>query len=171
MELQFRERVRDYNHTVFDNGTTHKVKTGGVFELGSVSADIAYLDPPYAPPSDDADYIKRYHFLEGLSLYWRGADIMEETKTKKLRKRFTPFAYKRTIEAALAETFDQFRHSGAIVLSYSSNAVPSAERIVEILSQFKSHVEVREIAHTYSFGTHVRATRRSVNEYIFIGRD
>ena len=29
--------------------------------------DLVYLDPPYAPPSDDNDYIKRYHFLEGLS--------------------------------------------------------------------------------------------------------
>lgn len=84
------------------------------------------------PPSDDADYIKRYHFLEGLSVYWRGVNIMEHTVTKKLEKRFTPFAYKRTIEDALSRTFHHFQGAGAIVLSYSSNALPHADRIVEL---------------------------------------
>jgi len=29
--------------------------------------DLVYLDPPYVPRSDDNCYVKRYHFLEGLS--------------------------------------------------------------------------------------------------------
>ena len=33
-------------------------------------ADLVYLDPPYAPPRDDNDYLKRYWFLEGLATYW-----------------------------------------------------------------------------------------------------
>ena len=48
---------------------------------------IAYLDPPYAPPRDDTCYVKRYHFLEGLATYWRGQEIMWETRTRKLVKR------------------------------------------------------------------------------------
>ena len=58
---------------------------------------IAYLDPPYAPPRDDTCYVKRYHFLEGLATYWRGQEIMWETRTRKLRKRHTPFGSKRTV--------------------------------------------------------------------------
>ena len=51
--------------------------------------DLVYLDPPYVPPSDDNCYIKRYHFLEGLSKYWNGEEIMENTKVKKIKKKGT----------------------------------------------------------------------------------
>ena len=166
----FRERVAGYNATVFSNGRSHDVLHGDVAEI-SGDWDVVYLDPPYAPPRDDADYMKRYHFLEGLSVYWRGQTLMPETKTRKIEKRFTPFAYKRTIEDALARTFYQFRDSGAIVLSYSSNALPGKERIVELLKDVKPVVEVRSLPHRYSFGTHAAASRRVVEEYLFIGRD
>lgn len=170
MADHFRDRVRDYNRTVFSNDRHSTVTTADVTDVPRDAYDVVYLDPPYAPPSDDADYMKRYHFLEGLSVYWRGQAIMQNTKTKKIVKKFTPFAYKRTIEDALARTFEQFRSSESIVLSYSSNAVPSKERIVEILSSYRKTVEVRVIDHKYSFGTHSAAARSAVSEYIFIGR-
>jgi adenine-specific DNA-methyltransferase len=171
MSQQFRECVAAYNNTVFDNEHTSQAVSGDVSDLQGREADLVYLDPPYAPPRDDADYMKRYHFLEGLSVYWRGQTIMEETKTKKIAKKFTPFAYKRTIDDALVRTFEQFSNSGAIVLSYSSNAVPGRDRIVSLLSTVKKHVDVKVIDHTYSFGTHSTASRTAVSEYLFIGRD
>lgn len=167
----FRERAADYNATVFSNGKRSRARRGEVFDIPHTAPDLVYLDPPYAPPSDDNDYIKRYHFLEGLSVYWRGVNIMENTKTKKLEKRFTPFAYKRTIEDALLRSFEHFEEAGAIVLSYSSNAIPDATRIRDLLGKVKPHVEVLAIDHKYSFGTHVAAARRDVSEYLFIGRD
>ncbi|MGC4962999.1 DNA adenine methylase [Gordonia sp. DT218] len=167
--------VDEYNSTVFSNGQSNRSVSGDIFDLDisglGTAPDLVYLDPPYAPPTDDNDYIKRYHFLEGLSAYWRGMTIMEHTKTKKLTKRYTPFAYKHTIEDALVRTFEHFEASGAIVLSYSSNALPGADRIVDLLGKVKPSVEVVAIDHKYSFGTHVAATRRDVSEYLFIGRD
>lgn len=171
MSEHFRECVEEYNATVFDLGTESVVYSGDVFDLPDLDADIVYLDPPYAPPKDDADYMKRYHFLEGLSVYWRGVEIMPETKTKKIAKRYTPFAYKRSIEGALASVFEKFHDSRAIVLSYSSNALPGVDRIVELLGEVKPRVEVQAIDHKYSFGTHAGATRRNASEYIFVGRD
>lgn len=167
----FRERVSEYNAIVFDNHQTHTCHHGDVFDLQETRPDLVYLDPPYAPPRDDADYIKRYHFLEGLSVYWEGLTIMQDTKTKKLPKKYTPFAYKRSIEDALLRTFEHFEHAGAIVLSYSSNAVPDAARIVDLLGKVKANVEVVAIDHKYSFGTHSTATRRNASEYLFIGRN
>jgi adenine-specific DNA-methyltransferase len=167
----FRERAAGYNAMVFSNKQRNTVRCGDVFDIPYTTPELVYLDPPYAPPSDDNDYIKRYHFLEGLSVYWRGLTIMENTKTKKLEKRFTPFAYKRTIEDALARTFEHFQGAGAIVLSYSSNAIPDATRILDLLGKVKPHVETIAIDHKYSFGTHAAATRRDVSEYLFIGRD
>lgn len=167
----FRERVADYNATVFSNRLKSTAIKGDVFDIAERAPDVVYLDPPYAPPRDDNDYIKRYHFLEGLSVYWRDVTIMENTKTKKLEKRFTPFAYKRTIEDALLRTFEHFKEAGTIVLSYSSNAIPDAGRIVDLLGKVKTSVEVVSIDHKYHFGTHAAATRRDVAEYLFIGRD
>ncbi|WP_431230835.1 DNA adenine methylase [Paenarthrobacter nicotinovorans] len=167
----FRERAAEYNAAVFSS-PGHKVAyTGDVCDVPEEAFDVVYLDPPYAPPTDDADYTKRYHFLEGLSDYWAGREIMSWTKTKKLPKQHSLFANKKTIEGALEATLDRFKASGAIVLSYSSNALPGEARLKEMLCDVKSSVEVRVIPHTYHFGTHSAANRRSVVEYLFIGTD
>lgn len=170
MREHFAERVAEYNATVFDDGQQHTSIVGDVTDLDGSDWDLVYLDPPYAPASDDADYMKRYHFLQGLAVYWRGQEIMPETRTKKIRKKFTPFAYKRTIADALSASFEQFADAGTIVLSYSSNAVPDARTIMALLSRVKKDVQVLPIDHTYTFGTHATATRRTVDEYLFVAR-
>lgn len=165
----FAERVAEYNQVVFDSGQRCTAMSGDVFDLDPAPYDVVYLDPPYAPPRDDNCYIKRYHFLEGLAVYWRGQTIMENTRTKKLAKRYTPFSYKHTVTDALHRTLKQFKDS-TIVLSYSSNAVPDADTIEALMREVKDDVEIRLIDHKYSFGTHSAAQRRAVFEYIFIGR-
>lgn len=164
----FRRRAGEYSSAVFDNGQPCRARCGDVSSLPG-GYDLVYLDPPYAPPRDDNCYVKRYHFLEGLSVYWRGQQIMEHTRTKKLAKKYTPFSYKRTVTQALRDTFEQFADS-TIVLSYSSNAVPDAATIEAELRKVKDRVEIRCIDHRYSFGTHATARRREVAEYVFIGR-
>ena len=165
----FREAAREYNAVIFDNGRSNVALCQDVAHIDPDGFDLVYLDPPYAPPHDDNDYIKRYHFLEGLSLYWRGQQIMENTVTKKLVKKFTPFAYKRTIRDALRQTFHHFRHS-TIVLSYSSNSIPDQQELFHLLRGEKTHVDVITVPHRYSFGTHAMAVRRQVDEYIFVAR-
>jgi len=168
LRQHFVEAVEAYNHVVFE-GPDCRALQGDVRQLEAGGIDVVYLDPPYAPPKDDNCYIKRYHFLEGLAVYWDGLTILENTKTKKLEKRYTPFSYKHTVAAALLETFEQFRHS-TIVLSYSSNAVPDAETIERLLRSVKKDVRVLSIDHRYHFGTHAQAQRRSVAEYLFVGQ-
>lgn len=165
----FVETAAEYNSVVFDSGQPCTAIQSDVFDIDPLGYDLVYLDPPYAPPKDDNCYIKRYHFLEGLSVYWRGQEIMENTRTKKLVKRFTPFSYKRTIVDALRDTFKRFSES-TIVLSYSSNAVPDAGTIEALLREVKDQVEIREIDHRYHFGTHHAASRREAVEYFFVGR-
>jgi adenine-specific DNA-methyltransferase len=168
MEQQFRECARAYGRVVFRAGVEHQAVCSDVFALPRRPWDVVYLDPPYAPASDDNCYIKRYHFLEGLSVYWEGRRIMAQTKTKKLEKRFTPFSYKRTIADALDRTLDRFTGS-ALVLSYSSNAVPDLDTVRGLMLGHRRSVEVRSFEHRYSFGTHVAARRRQTRELLFIG--
>lgn len=168
MEQQFRECARAYGRVVFRAGSEHHAVSGDVFALPARPWDVVYLDPPYAPAADDNCYIKRYHFLEGLSTYWQGQRIMEQTKTKKLEKRFTPFSYKRTIVDALDRTLDRFPGS-ALVLSYSSSAVPDLDTVRGLMLGHRRDVEVRSFEHRYSFGTHAAARRRQTHELVFIG--
>ncbi len=112
----FRERVHEYNRVVFAINNRCRAVCADVFDLEPEPYDLVYLDPPYAPPTDDNCYIKRYHFLEGLSVYWRGQTILEGTRTRKLAKRYTPFSYKHTVTDALRQTFKRFSNSTIVAI-------------------------------------------------------
>jgi adenine-specific DNA-methyltransferase len=167
LESLFREAVEVFNRAVFTGKESCSAVCADVFELPKEGFALAYFDPPYAPPRDDTCYIKRYHFLEGLATYWRGQEIMWETRTRKLRKRYTPFAYKHSAGPALDDLFGHF-DGAALVVSYGSNAALTKTELEEMLRQHRQSVECIEVPHSYGFGTHASAQRRRVVEYIYI---
>jgi adenine-specific DNA-methyltransferase len=169
IEEHFLEQVEAFNRVVFDNGRRHTVKRADVFSLKPRGVDLVYLDPPYVPRSDDNCYMKRYHFLEGLSCYWKGVRIMEDTKVKKIEKPFTPFSYRKSAIEAFDRMFQVYRDS-IIVLSYSSNGFPDREEIESLLRRYKANVTAFEKPHRYHFGTHDKVARAEVNEYLIVGR-
>lgn len=168
IEEHFLEQVEKFNRVVFDNGRRHTVKQMDVFDIKPRGVDLVYLDPPYVPRSDDNCYVKRYHFLEGLSCYWRGLEIMKETKVKKIQKKFTPFSYRRTAIDAFERLFHTYRKS-TIVLSYSSNGYPDLAELEVLMSRHKQKIEVHQRPHRYHFGTHKGVERALVNEYLLVG--
>jgi adenine-specific DNA-methyltransferase len=165
----FVEQVKAFNRVIFDNGRRHAVKRSDVFRLRPRGIDLAYLDPPYVPRSDDNCYMKRYHFLEGLSCYWKDARIMEETRVKKIEKPYTPFSYRKTAINAFDRLFRLYRDS-IIVLSYSSNGFPDLPELEGLLRRYKPTVTVHEKPHRYHFGTHDAVERAEVNEYLIVGQ-
>jgi DNA adenine methylase/adenine-specific DNA-methyltransferase len=169
IEEHFLEQIETFNRVVFDNGRRHTTKWADVFALRPRNIDLVYLDPPYVPRADDNCYIKRYHFLEGLSCYWRGMEVMKDTKVKKLEKRFTPFSYRRTAIDAFEKLFHQYRNS-TIVLSYSSNGFPDRDELEALLRKYKRKIDIYEKPHRYHFGTHNGVERANVFEYLLVGR-
>ena len=169
LEEHFLEQVAVYNDAVFSNGRQNAALRSDVFELPRKKVDLVYLDPPYVPRADDNCYIKRYHFLEGLSSYWENLPIDESTKVKKIAKRYTPFSYRRTAVDAFDRMFRKFKGS-QIALSYSSNGFPDLSELVALMEKYKSSVEVFEKPHRYHFGNHVGVERAEVVEYLIIGR-
>jgi adenine-specific DNA-methyltransferase len=167
LELLFREAVGRCNAAVMA-GPASTSRCGDVFTVDPAQAALVYLDPPYAPPRDDTCYVKRYHFLEGLATYWRGQEIMWETKTRKLVKRETPFGSKRTVRVALDRLFDHFGAARTLVVSYGSNADLDAGELEALLGRHRHTVRRIEIPHSYAFGTHRAATRRVATEYVFV---
>jgi adenine-specific DNA-methyltransferase len=169
LEEHFLEQIAVFNKVTFDNGKRHTVKRADVFSLRPTGVDLVYLDPPYVPRSDDNCYMKRYHFLEGLSCYWRGVHIMEDTKVKKIEKPHTPFGSRKTALDAFDRLFRLYRRS-KIVLSYSSNGYPDREILEDLLRRYKSRVSAFERPHRYHFGTHSRVERAAVREYLIVGQ-
>ncbi len=167
----FIEQVNVYNEAIFDNKKQNLSFNQDIFLFNEsqFEIDLVYLDPPYVPKSDDNCYIKRYHFLEGLSNYWIGEKILESTKVKKIEKKYTPFSYKKTAIEAFDKIFKKFS-SSIIVLSYSSNAYPELDDLIKLLSKYKNEVKVFEKPYNYHFGNHSGAKRKSVNEYLIIGK-
>lgn len=163
----FHEAVDSFNAAIFPGACESRSSCADVFDLPTAGFPVVYLDPPYAPPRDDTCYIKRYHFLEGLATYWRGQEILWKTKTRKIAKRWTPFAYKRTVRDALDRLFDHFEEA-TLVVSYGSNASLSCDELEGVLARHKHRVKRIEIPHRYAFGTHTMASRRQATEYVFV---
>src|SRR5437588_4674 len=148
----FLESIELFNKLVYDSGRSHTAFCGDVFNAPT-EVDLVYLDPPYVPRSDDNCYIKRYHFVEGLACYWQGVDILQNSKVKKIRKKFTPFSYRRTAVEAFDTLFARFQRS-ILVLSYSSNGYPDLPELVTLMKRYKRQVTIHEHYHRYHFGTH-----------------
>lgn len=89
---QFLEAVDAVNKAVFDNGKPNKSRNGDAMDLRIEQADLVYIDPPYYSPLSDNEYVRRYHFVEGLARDWKGVEIQEHTQTKKFKSYPTPFS-------------------------------------------------------------------------------
>ena len=79
---QFLANAALVNDAVFSNGKRNRAICGDVMTLRARSS-LVYIDPPYYSPFSDNEYVRRYHFVEGLAHNWEGVEIQEHTKTKK----------------------------------------------------------------------------------------
>lgn len=166
-EEQFLKAVITINEAVFSNKKHNKSYNEDSMKL-KVKADLVYIDPPYYTPKSDNEYVRRYHFVEGLARDWQGVEIQEETKTKKFKSYPTPFSTKDGASDAFDKIFKRYKNS-ILIVSYSSNSLPSMGDMVELIKKYKDNVEVIPVEYTYSFGTRTNTTRNNVQEYIFVG--
>lgn len=171
MREQFLNNVDVVNSAVFDNGKINKAVCGDAMEL-SETADLVYIDPPYYSPYSDNEYVRRYHFVEGLARDWQGVEIQQNTKTKKFKSYATPFSTKNGSEEAFDRLFEKYK-SSVLIVSYSSNSYPDKDTMIALLSKYKAHVNIVPIDYTYSFGNQRAATthRNKVQEFLFVGYD
>lgn len=74
MEEQIRNAAFLINQVVFNNERKHKTRHGDAV-TAPFKADLVCLDPTYFSPLSDNEYVRRYHFVEGLARDWKGIDI------------------------------------------------------------------------------------------------
>lgn len=167
MEEQIRNAAGLINAAVFDNGQQNRARHGDAMTT-RFKADLAYIDPPYYSPLSDNEYVRRYHFVEGLARNWEGVDMQWHTKTKKFKSYPTPFSSRSGAADAFDKLFRRLKDS-ILLVSYSSNSLPTREEIISLMSKYKRHVEVIDIDYRYSFANQSNDTRNEVQEYLFVG--
>ena len=168
-EEQFIDAVNALNEAVFDNGKENAAFRGDAIACRQ-KADLVYIDPPYYSPLSDNEYVRRYHFVEGLACGWKDVEIQWHTSTRKFKNYPTPFSTKNGASEAFDKIFAKHRDS-VLVVSYSSNSLPSLDEMVAILSRYKK-VEVVKVDYTYSFANQsskVSDNKNKAQEYLFVG--
>lgn len=170
MEQQFLEAVNAVNKAIFDNKKSNIAIWGDAMVVPDVSPDLVYMDPPYYSPLSDNEYVRRYHFVEGLARDWKDVNIQENTKTKKFKSYPTPFSTKNGAAEAFYKLFAKYQDS-ILIVSYSSNSLPTQEEIIAMMKKYKKYVEVVPVDYKYSFGNQrtARTHRNNVQEYLFVG--
>jgi adenine-specific DNA-methyltransferase len=107
--------------------------------------DLVYLDPPYVGLSgSNEDYLKRYHFLEGLSEYKEWKKSINENSSIKAFKpisHISEWQNKREFRELLFDVINKHSQS-IVVLSYLAGAYPSEKEITEHFRKKFRHVSV-----------------------------
>ena len=166
---QFLKAVSDINEAVFSNGKKNKAVCGDSISLRA-NADLIYIDPPYFNPNGDNDYVRRYHFLEGLVRDWKGVEIDMNTKTHKFPSYRSQFSSREGTYKAFEKIFSKYRDKN-LVVSYSSNSLPSMDEMIEMMNKYVRKVEVVPIEYRYNFANQDINKKNNVQEYLFIGRN
>jgi len=167
----FIDAVLAINGAIFDNGKKNEARNSDAMKLRPLKNSLVYIDPPYFTPKSDAEYVRRYHFVEGLARDWEGVEIQEHTLTKKFKGYPTPFSTQIGASNAFDLLFKRFSEN-ILLVSYSSNSLPSLDEMVALMSKYKEHVEVIPVDYRYSFGNQknkIGSNRNSVQEYLFLG--
>lgn len=130
--------------------------------------DLVYLDPPYISLRDNGDdYLRRYHFLEGLCRYdeWENLiDASYQNLQFKKQGHISEWQDRRFFKDRLFSLIK--RHSeSTVALSYVDNAYPSKEEIENCFKDLFKEVQViqQALPHALSKGTK--------SELLFIGRN
>lgn len=164
------DAIEIINAAVFDNDKANKAKRCDAMSVRT-KPDLVYMDPPYYSPHSDNEYVRRYHFVEGLACDWQGVEMQWHTQTKKFKNYPTPFSSRVGAEDAFDKLFKKFQDS-VLLVSYSSNSLPTKEQLISLMAKYKTHVEVIDIDYKYSFGNQSHKkndNNNKVKEYLFIG--
>lgn len=99
--------------------------------------DLVYIDPPYVDRHNkNDDYLKRYHFLEGLCQYDKWQNLIDGNSYNRsivARDYINEWQKKNTFRDRLFSIVHKHRKS-IVVLSYLANVYPSQE---DLVSYFK----------------------------------
>lgn len=146
--------VNEVNECIFDSGSRCLSLNKSVFEVENVNYDLVYFDIPYLNAlgkNETSDYLKCYHFLEGISNYDEWSQLIDyESRNLRFKEQLEdkPFS-KQNIYGSLDVLFEKFQES-TIVFSYKIGGIPSVKEIEGIMKRYKRSVVTQTKHYTYA---------------------
>lgn len=150
----FLKFVNEANSMVFDSGTECRVINESILDIAETNYDLVYIDPPYVNidnKNETANYLKCYHFLEGMANYeeW-GNNIDESTANRRLLNVNETNDFKNaTIKSTFEEIIKKYRNS-TIVFSYKKGGIPSIDFLYRTMKKYKRNVTTRSQHYKYA---------------------
>lgn len=153
-ESHFRTFINEANELVFNSNTHCQATNESIFDLDERGYDLVYIDPPYLNAdgsNETSDYLKCYHFLEGMCNYDQWNSMMDK---KSINKRFHSISEqndfkKETIYQTFEEIISKYRES-TIILSYKLGGLPSINFLKELMGRYKRRVYTRSQQYNYA---------------------
>jgi adenine-specific DNA-methyltransferase len=160
------------NNLVFNSGRTCYSKNESIFTIDEGGYDLVYIDIPYIRQdgsNESSNYLRCYHFLEGLSKYSEWDELIDYSsinlrlKAIESQNDFT----KENIYERVEEILSKFRRS-IIVFSYKKGGIPSIEFIKRTMKKLKREVYTVSMHYKYALNNQNNNVQKN-REVLIIG--
>ena len=168
----FRFFVKEINQAVFRSNVKCKVVCKDVFDISTGNYDLVYLDPPYLKrenSNESSNYLKCYHFLEGIANYSEWGNLIDNNSTnKRIRKDYAPNYFTLTDASTTFERLIKKFRKSIIVLSYRYGGTPTIDELSQIMLKYKEHLKVYDKHYKYALNKQ-NGNAAMNREYLLIG--
>ena len=168
----FRAFVKEINQGVCRSSARCRVICQDVFAIRPTHYDLVYLDPPYLKKGDSnesSNYLKCYHFLEGIANYSEWGNLIDNDSTnKRIKKEYAPNYFNLTdAQTTFERLIKKFRKS-IIVLSYRYGGCPTIDELSQMMFKYKANLKVYD--RHYKYALNKQNGNAALNrEYLIIG--
>lgn len=169
----FKKFVSEINQSICNTEAPCYSMNKDVFAINNLNYDLIYIDSPYIKKdegqNESSDYLKCYHFLEGISKYENWNNLIDNTTiNKRIKKDIMPNYF---IPKEALNTFERliskFQNS-IIVISYKYGGTPSIEELTEMLHKYKQQIRIHDKHYKYALNKQ-NGDAVLNREYILIG--
>lgn len=170
-EEAFKKFTQESNQVVFSSGKKNSVTRSNALNYNNTEYDLVYLDPPYFfKNQSDPEYLKLYHFLDGLAQYSKWNELVDyNTSIRLLKNSETPWAHKSTekLETVFSGLISKFKKS-KIVISHKEGSLVTVEKFQEMLEVNGKKCSVFKKQYSYALN-HQNGKSHENNECLIVG--
>ncbi|HEV8286650.1 MAG TPA: DNA adenine methylase [Chitinophagaceae bacterium] len=168
----FLKFATEANNLVFNSGQQCNAINQSIFDIDEYGYDLVYIDIPYIRKdgsNESSNYLRCYHFLEGLSKYQEWSNLIDydsiNLRLKNIEEQndFT----KENIYEVVDQILGKFRKS-IIVFSYKIGGMPSINFIKQTMEKLGKRVH--SVSRHYSYAlNHQNGEAEKNREVLVIG--
>lgn len=171
-DTAFLKFVEEANLVVFDNNKINYSTRINALEYIDTNYDLVYLDPPYFfKNQSDANYLKLYHFLDGIAQYPNWDKLIDYTslnRSLKLHPNVWPEKSSEKLTEIFCDLISRFKKS-TIIISHKVGSLVSADKIKNILIDNGKKCSIHKKEYSYALNHQNGSSHKNV-ECLIIGK-